>query len=551
MPSMLRLALLLGLLAAATVCSPASARADDAPKAKAAEQLPAKPADEGADADEPDVSITHGAVTIDGVEVPYTATAGKFVQRDEAGKPKAEVFFVYYARRDPAKTPAPEVDVVTAIVRAVQGEDDKETTPGVPAGVDTKRPITFCFNGGPGASSVWLHLGMLGPRRVKLPAEAVTPRPPYEVVDNPFSLLDVTDLVFVDPVGTGFSRPAEGEKNGQFTGYKKDLSSIGKFVHDFVTKHDRWESPKFLLGESYGGLRVAGLSGELQQRYGMYLNGVVMVSAVVDFTTLDFASNNDLPYVLFLPGYAATAWKHKALAQDLLAKPLEAVVAEATEFAYGPYADALLRGASLPADHRKQVAERYARLTGLPLDYAEGANLRVSQSRFAKQLLRERDQVVGRFDGRYVGLARDPIAEKQEYDPSFTAVLGAFTGAMNGYLADELDYRDELVYEVLTGAVHPWSYEPFVNRYVTAGDTLRQAMLDNPHLHTLAACGYYDLATPATAMEHTRDHTMLEPALRERFTTTYYEAGHMMYLHEPSLVKLRKDLLEFYRRATP
>jgi carboxypeptidase C (cathepsin A) len=481
------------------------------------------------DPDEPLVSITHGAVTIDGVEIHYTASAGKFVQRDERGEPKAEVFFTSYTKRDPAE----------------------EAVAGQPTKVDPRRPITFCFNGGPGASSVWLHLGMLGPRRVRLPDDATTPRPPYEVIDNPFSLLDITDLVFVDPVGTGFSRPLEGEKNGQFHGYKKDLLSVGKFVHDFVTKHKRWESPKFLLGESYGGLRVAGLSGELQQRYGMYLNGVVMVSAVVDFSTLDFASNNDLPYVLFLPGYAATAWKHKALADDLLAKPLETVVAEATAFAYGPYADALLRGASLPEAEREKVTAEFCRLTGLSPTYAQGANLRVSLSRFAKELLRPRDQVVGRFDSRYAGLARDPIAERQDYDPSFTAVLGAFTGAMNGYLADELDYQDELVYEVLTGAVHPWSYEPFVNRYVTAGDTLRQAMLDNPHLHTLAACGYYDLATPATAMEHTRDHTMLEPALRDRFQTTYYEAGHMMYLHEPSLVKLRKDLLEFYKKASP
>jgi carboxypeptidase C (cathepsin A) len=482
-----------------------------------------------ADPDEPRVSITHGSVTIDGVEFHYTASAGKFVQRDERGEPKAEVFFTSYTKRDPAE----------------------EAVAGQPTKVDPRRPITFCFNGGPGASSVWLHLGMLGPRRVRVPDDATTPRPPYEVVDNPFSLLDVTDLVFVDPVGTGYSRPAEGEKNGQFNGYKKDLLSVGKFVHDFVTKHKRWESPKFLLGESYGGLRVAGLSGELQQRYGMYLNGVVMVSAVVDFATLDFASNNDLPYILFLPGYTATAWKHKALADDLLAKPLEAVVAEATEFAYGPYADALLRGASLPEGDRRRVVAEYCRLTGLSPSYADGANVRVSLPRFAKELLRSRDQVVGRFDSRYVGMSRDPIAERQDYDPSFTAILGAFTGAMNGYLADELDYQDELVYEVLTGAVHPWSYEPFVNRYVTAGDTLRQAMLDNPHLHTLAACGYYDLATPATAMEHTRDHTMLEPALRDRFALTYYEAGHMMYLHEPSLVKLRKDLLEFYKKASP
>ncbi len=366
---------------------------------------------------------------------------------------------------------------------------------------------------------------------------------------NPHSLLDVTDLVFIDPVSTGYSRPAEGEEKKQFHGYREDLTSVAQFIHDYTTRYQRWDSPKFILGESYGGLRAAGLSGTLQDRYHLYLNGVVLVSAVVDFSTLAFAANNDLPYVLFLPTYTATAHYHKALDDELLGKSLEEVVAKAEKFAMGPYAEALLKGDAMPEKSRRRVANEMARLTGLSPEYVWDSHLRVTMNRFAKELLRSRGEVVGRFDSRYTGVDLDKVGEGAGYDPSGAAAFGIFTSGMNTYLRGTLKYEDDRVYEILTSNVRPWNYGPFENRYVTAGPTLRDAMAANPHLKVFAACGYNDLATPQFAMQHTRDHLMLTEELQENFTTEFYEAGHMMYLYEPSLEKLRKDLLKFYEEA--
>ncbi|MCM2374237.1 S10 family peptidase [Aporhodopirellula aestuarii] len=473
-----------------------------------------KSADETDEPSEP--SVTHHKTSIAGKKFAYTATAGKMVMKDDEGKVKAHVFYVAYSL------------------------DDADPS---------KRPVTFCFNGGPGSSSVWLHLGMLGPRRVKLSDDAKPIRPPHEMIDNPFSLLDKTDLVFIDPVSTGFSRPAKGEDKRQFHGYDEDVRSVGQFIHDFTTKYGRWGSPKFLLGESYGGLRAAGLSGELQNRYHMYLNGIVLVSAVVDFQTLRAAGNNDIAYTLFLPTYAATAWYHKALPAHLQSQSVEKVVAEAEAFAREPYMQALLAGDSISDEERKMVIARMAELTGLSADYIDRANLRVNMGRFGKELLRSRGLVIGRFDGRYTGVDRDHIGDQAEHDPSASAVFGPFTSAMNQYLRDELKVEEDRVYEVLTSKVHPWDYSEFENRFVDASSTLRKAITDNPFLRVYAACGYYDLATPSFAMEYTRHHLGLPAELRGNFTMGFYEAGHMMYVHEPSLRKLRDDLIEFYKSA--
>ncbi len=472
----------------------------------------------------PKESITDGSVVIDGKEIKYAAQAGKILLKKDSGESKAEIFFISYT--------AGGLD-----------EDGKPT-------IDPNRPVTFCFNGGPGSSSVWLHLGMLGPRRIKLPDDASFASPPYSLIDNEFSLLDKTDLVFVDPVSTGYSRPSKGEKKSQFHGLEEDLNSVAQFIHDYTTKHKRWSSPKFVLGESYGGLRAAGLAEKLQDRYRMYLNGIVLVSAVLDFTTLDFASNNDLPYILFLPSYAATAWKHKVLDDELLAKPVEEVVAQAEEFAYGDYADLLLQAASMPEEKRDSITAEMARLTGLSLEYIEGSNYRVPMFRFSRELLRDQGKMVGRFDSRYTARSDDRIGDAMEFDPSGAAFFGIFTGAMNMYLAEELKYEEDRVYEVLT-SVWPWNYDKFTNSYVTTASRLKKAMNINPHLYTFAACGYYDLATPPFAMQHTRDHTFGRDDLADRFKMGFYEAGHMMYVYEPSLKKLRKDLLKFYDEATP
>ncbi len=464
----------------------------------------------------PPLSVTQHEATIDGKTIAYTATAGKLLMKNDAGDEKASIFFVAYTK------------------------DSADAN---------QRPVTFCFNGGPGSSSVWLHLGMLGPQRVKMSDDPKPLRPPHQLIKNPYSLLDTTDLVFIDPVSTGFSRPAEGEKKQQFHGYDEDLRSVGQFIHDYTTKYGRWGSPKFLLGESYGGLRAAGLSGELQRRYRMYLNGVVLVSAVVDFQTLRTGQGNDLAYSLFLPSYAATAWYHKALSDELQGLSVNEVFAKAQTFARGPYTQALLLGDALPQEQRSAVVSEMSKLTGLSAEYLERANLRVSMGQFGKELLRSRKRVVGRFDSRYSGTDADHIGSSAEHDPSASVFFGPFTSAMNQYLRDVLEVKEERVYEILTRNVQPWDYSEFTNRYVSASNTLRTSMRDNPYLKVFAACGYYDLATPGFALEHTRDHLNLPPELRQNFTTEYYEGGHMMYVHEPSLKKMRTDLLKFYKSA--
>lgn len=463
----------------------------------------------------PPPSITEHEITLGGQTFKYTATAGKLQMKDDAGKVKAEIFSVAYTRHD--------ADV-------------------------EKRPLTFCFNGGPGSASVWLHLGMLGPRRVRMPDDASSPEPPFRTEHNPHSLLDVTDLVFIDPVSTGYSRPAEGEDAGQFHGYEEDLRSVGQFIHDYTTRHNRWTSPKFVLGESYGGIRSAGLSGTLQDRYRLYLNGIVMISPVIDFGTIRFADNNDLPYILFLPSYTATAWYHKRLGERLQAQPLEKVLGQAEKFAYGTYAKALLLGASLDEDEQDEVVERYAALTGLSENFVKNAKLRVDMSRFGRELLRPEGKTVGRLDSRYTGIDRDNAGDGYAYDSSSAAMTGAFGAGMNDYLRRVLKFEDDRVYE-LSGGVRGWNYGRFENSYADASETLRDAMSKNPHLRLFVACGYYDLATPYFAMRHSKDHLMLAPEYRDRVEIKHYPAGHMMYILDSAAQKLRADLVKWYEEA--
>lgn len=463
-----------------------------------------------------ETSSTKHIATIEGREIHYTVTAGEMVLKTDDGKEKATIFSVAYTKEN--------------------------------AGPLSKRPITFCFNGGPGSSSVWLHLGMLGPRKVKLPDGPVPIAPPYELTDNPYSLLDVTDLVFIDPVSTGFSRAVSGEDSKQFHGFEEDLNSVGQFIHDYVTEHHRWSSPKFLIGESYGGLRAAALANRLQDRYNMYLNGIVLVSAVIDFQTLAFSHANDLPNLLFLPTYTATAWFHKDLDEQLQAKSLEEVVAEAKEFAAGPYADALWLGDSLPEEKRREIASQLARLTGLSPEYVEAAGLRISMWRFSKELLRDRNRTVGRFDSRYLGIDRDHAGESFSYDPSGAALFGVFTATLNDYLRRELKYDNDRVYEILT-SVQPWKYDSFTNRYVNASEMLREAMTSNPFLKVYVACGHFDLATPSFAMEYSLNHLALAPELRKNIKVGHYDGGHMMYTNEAALARLRQELVEFYKTS--
>lgn len=457
---------------------------------------------------------TQHSVTIDGTELEYSATAGTLTLKEDGGDAKANFFFIAYTK---------------------DGVEDL-----------TGRPVTFSFNGGPGSSSVWLHLGVLGPRRVLLKDDGTAPPPPSRVVDNEFSILDRTDLVFIDPVATGFSRAAEGEDPHQFHGVQEDIESVGEFIRLYTTRHKRWASPKFLVGESYGTTRAAGLAGHMHDRHGMYMNGVVLVSAVLNFQTIRFSRGNELPYVLFLPSYTATAWYHKRLPDELLDKELGDVLVEARAFAEGDYALALAKGDALSGAEKQRTAERLARYTGLSLDYVLRANLRIRMNRFAKELLRDQGKTIGRFDSRYLGIDHDDAGESYDYDPSYSAVQGPFTASLNHYIRAELEYESDLPYEILTGRVHPWNYGDFANRYVNVADTLREAMTKNPYLKVMVANGFYDLATPYFATEYTFSHLGLDESLQDHVTMSYYDAGHMMYVHKPSLAKLKEDLARFY-----
>ncbi|MBI5304702.1 MAG: peptidase S10 [Chloroflexi bacterium] len=473
---------------------------------------------------------TKHTITLGGQTISYTATTGTIVLKEEAEKkgdkdgesegekPKASVFFIAYTRDDVA---------------------DK-----------TKRPLTFSFNGGPGSSSVWLHLGLLGPRRVVMTDIGDLPPPPYQLVDNEYSMLDVTDLVFIDPVSTGFSRPVVGEKAKEFHGFKKDIQSVGDFIRLYTTRYQRWTSPKFLIGESYGTTRAAGLSGYLQERHGMYLNGIMLVSSILNFATARFNPGNDLPHILFLPTYTATAWYHKRLAPELQSD-LHATLREVEQFAFGEYTLALAQGASLGDDARQTIVAKLARYTGLSREYIERTNLRVDIHRFCKELLRDERRTVGRLDSRFKGIDRDAAGEIHDYDPSLTNIIGPYTATFNDYVRGELKFETDLPYELLTPRVQPWSYAEDENRYVNVAETLREAMTTNPYLKVIVANGYYDFATPYLATRYTFNHLGLEPSLQNNVAMTYYEAGHMMYIHLPSLAQLKTDLANFVRGAYP
>jgi carboxypeptidase C (cathepsin A) len=459
-------------------------------------------------------SVTHHTMTLGGKPFAYTATAGYMPMKDENGKLKANIFYVAYTKD----------------------------------GASNQRPITYAFNGGPGSSSVWLHLGAIGPKRVLLTDEGWAPPPPYRLVDNEQTWLAFTDVVFIDPVTTGFSRPAEGEKPEQFHGLEEDLQSVGDFIRLWTTRYSRWASPKFLAGESYGTTRAAGLSGYLQNRHGMYLNGIVLMSTILNFQTARFDVGNDLPYVVFLPSYTAAAWYHKKLAPDLAAS-LPKALEESEKFAAGAYTLALGKGANLSAAERQQTVQELARLTGLSAEYVDEHDMRLALQDFNRELLRKERRVVGRLDGRFSAPERGGAGISS--DPSYAAIYGPFTAMLNDYVKSELKYENDLPYEILTDRVRPWSYATYENRYVNVAERLRGAMTQNPALKVFVAAGYYDFATPYFAAQYTFDHMGLDPTLQKNIHVEHFEAGHMMYIHKPSLEKLTKDIATFYAGAVP
>jgi carboxypeptidase C (cathepsin A) len=439
------------------------------------------------------------------------------VMKDESGEPIASFFFTSYTK---------------------DGADL------------AKRPVTYTFNGGPGSSSVWLHMGAFGPKRVVYADDAghASP-PPYRVVDNEGSILDVTDLVFIDPVTTGFSRAIPNKEAGKFHGVEADVASVGEFIRLWTTRNGRWASPKFLAGESYGTTRAAGLSGWLQGQ-GLYLNGIVLISSILNFETSSFDSANDLAYELFLPTYASIAWYHKRLAADLQSQPVEKVAAAAEQFALNEYTRALMAGDNLSEADRKSVVAGLARYTGLSPLYIEQTNLRVRIDRFDKELMRDKRRSVGRLDGRFIGIDKDAAGESNDFDPSYSAIFGEYTAVFNDYVRRTLKFETDMPYEILTGKVRPWSYDRNQNRYLDVGETLRGAMTQNPFLKVFVANGYYDLATPFAATRYTFNRMQLDPEIARNLSMDYFEAGHMMYIDRGSHLRLRKDVVAFIGSAS-
>lgn len=475
-----------------------------------------KPTPPKARAEDSAVVKTNASVTIGGKQISYQATAGYMLLKEEYGKPRARVFYISYERTD--------------------------------AGTDvSKRPITYTFNGGPGSSSVWLHMGALGPKRIKMNADGTPTSVPYTVEDNDLSWLDVTDLVFIDPVSTGYSQPIEGVKKEEFHGYNEDISSVGDFIRLHCSANQRWSSPKYLCGESYGTTRASGLSGYLQDRYGLYLNGLVLVSAVLNFQTLSFEPGNELPYQLFLPTYAATALYHKKLGNRFADQ--KSLLKEVEEFSMGEYATYLLKGNKATAQEHEAISQKLAQYTGLSTKYLAQTRNRINIGRFAKELLRDQSTTIGRFDSRMKASDVDDAGETYEFDPSFNyATFGAYAQAINDYLARNLKFKSELPYEILTGKVRPWNYTNVQNRYLNVAETLRSAIVKNPSLKVLVANGYYDMATPYFATEYTFNHIFLPDNLRSNVSMTYYQGGHMMYTVKSEMEKLKADVAAFYQR---
>jgi carboxypeptidase C (cathepsin A) len=502
-------------LAWAAAAFPAAAWAQEA--ARAPEAKPAEPAEKKEPPKE-ESSVTEHSIKVGGQVINYTATFGSILLKDDKEEPTALVFYTAYTR-----------------------SDTKDMS---------QRPLTFAYNGGPGSASAWLHMGAFGPRRIVTDDPKSTPPAPYRLVDNAYSLIDKTDVVFLDPVGTGFSRAVGKAANKDFWGIDQDVHSLAQVIQMYVSRNNRWNSPKYLLGESYGTFRSAALGHYLQEHDGMAMNGIVLISNVLNLGTLIFADGDDLCYVLYLPSYAATAWYHKMLKNA--PSDLNAFLADARKFASGEYSAALMKGSQISDAEKGDMARKVAAYTGLSEDYLIKANLRVNLSQFREELKRSHGETTGRLDARYTGYTYDLLSEYAEYDPQSTAISSAFNAAINSYIREELKYNKDRRYGLLGGeAGRNWDWKRqgpparfFPGSPNVMGD-LAQAMISNPFLHVEVENGLYDLATPFYASEYTMEHLGLPAKLQANIKQEYYDAGHMMYLHEASLAKLKENVAKF------
>ena len=463
--------------------------------------------------------VTHHTVNVRGQTIVYTASAGMLpIRNQQTNAVEGGMYYVAYTK-DGANP--------------------------------STRPITFAFNGGPGSATVWLHLGAFGPKRVKLQPDGSAPPPPYTFEDNPNTLLDQTDLVFIDAVGTGYSRAVTPQLGAKFWGLDEDLNSFREFIRLYLTRFDRMESPKFLAGESYGTTRASGLSGLLADD-GIALNGVVLLSAVLNFEYSSQTRGNDLGFINFIPTYAATAWYHKKLPADLQGESVAQVAAAAGDWAASQYSTALMKGNRMSSSERQTTIDQMARFTGLPKDVIEYNDLRVPLGTFDSELLKNEHETVGRLDGRFTGFA--PLAAGGRGagagvgDPSEISIRNTFTPVLTDYNRRELGYKNEDTYYILGGGIGHWDYPQ--NTYATVVPNLERAFAKDPYMHLFVAEGYYDAATPYFAVDYTLAHLSVDARVaKNNITTDKFDAGHMMYIDEPSMKKLRGDLEKFYNTA--
>jgi carboxypeptidase C (cathepsin A) len=494
----------------------AAAQAPDkdakAPEAKGAEKCEAKE----------ESSVTDHTMRIGGQTIAYKATASTTLLKNDKGDSTGLLYSVAYTRSD---------------VKDL-----------------TQRPVSFLYNGGPGSATMWLHMGAFGPRRVQTIDGSFTPPAPYKLVDNGESLLDKTDLVFIDAMGTGYSHAVCKAQEKDFFGIDEDLEAFAQFIVTYLSRNDRWNSPKFLIGESYGTFRSAALGNYLQSHDTVHLNGIVLISTVLDLSTLTFAPGDDRPYVFYLPSYAATAWYHKTLKD----RPgdVAGFIDEARKYAQGDYAAALFKGAELSAGERAAVAKKLSYFTGLSEDYLEKADLRVTLGQFRAELRRKEGLTTGRIDARFTGYTYDLLEESAQGDPEGPAVGGAYTALINAYNHEELKFGKDKVYHNTANAFGSWNWaRKDQRRFGFPGapnveQDLALAMITNPRLLVQVENGYYDLATPFFATEHTMEHLALPEVLQKNIKEDYYTAGHMMYLHDDDRVSLHKQIASLIDRAT-
>jgi carboxypeptidase C (cathepsin A) len=459
-------------------------------------------------------------ITVGGKQLAYWTTAGMMPLKNDKGEIQAQIFFMAYT------------------LDAGDGEHG-----------DSSRPLTFAFNGGPGSSSIWLHMGALGPKRVHLKEDGSLPPPPFRLVDNDETWLTETDLVFIDPVGTGFSRAKSEEQAQQYWGYNGDIESVGEFIRLYLTRYGRWTSPLFLAGESYGTIRASGLAGHLIDK-GIAFSGIMLISATMSYLTLASGDYRglDLPYALYLPSFTATAWYHGKLDDDLQRRPLAEVVAEAEAWALSDYLVALAKGDAVPDQERREIAAHVARYTGLSPEYVDGSRLRVHIWRFCKELLRDVRQTVGRIDSRFTGVDDLAVTDSPDFDPSLSNA--AWAAVFNHYIRRELGYETDDEYEILSMKVNEkWKFDQARMGFVSTSDALRKAFARNPYMRVLVAWGYYDLATPYLGIVYNVNHMGLEQPWRDNVRWEGYESGHMMYINRPDREKFKRDVAGFIADA--